>query len=580
MTAFRLAVVLAVVALWGPALLADDPKPGKPVKPPPPQERHPAREVGPVVAAIDREIAARLTESRIAASPAADDAEFLRRVYLDLAGHIPTWNRAADFLDSRDPEKRAKLIDELLSSADFGRHQAETWAPLLAPRDPANTKYQPDRFSPWLAQELNRNVGWDRIAAELVSLTGEVKDRPQSAFLMGYGEGFQPKADKLVAGIGTAFLGIQLQCAECHDHPFAPWTQADFWGIAAFFGKVRNTGVKGPPYVLTEDPDPKPLEVRNGGIERPVLRPGGVIVIPSAGGNKGAGREVAAKLLDGKPQTLDDAAPFRPTFVTWLTSRDNPYFARAFVNRTWARLFGRGLVDPMDQMHANNPPSHPALLDRLAQEFVASEFDVKHLFRCICNGAAYQRSSRPSPGNEDDAALLSHMAVKPVSPEALYDSLEVVYALSKTFPSGKPTGIKPVGVKADPPKPDGGKTVKPAVGKSPPGPAEARDAFVKYFRGQGGANATELGHGIPQFLRRMNGEQFNATSPLVQRLAAENAPPERAIETLFLATLSRRPSADEQSLMMKYVAGRPNVEDGYSGVLWVLLNTGEFVLNR
>src|SRR5262249_47264718 len=152
-----------------------------------------------------------------------------------------------------------------------------------------------------------------------------------------------------------------------------------------------------------------------------------------------------------------------------------------------------------DQMHANNPPSHPALLDRLAREFIDSEFDVKHLFRCICNSAAYQRSSRPSAGNEGDAVMLSHMAVKPISPEVLYDSLEVVYAVSKTSPSGgKPTGIKPVGVKPDSPKPDGGKPMKAAGAKSTPGPAEARDAFVKHFRGQGGANSTDLAHGIPQ----------------------------------------------------------------------------------
>src|SRR5207249_3868502 len=138
-------------------------------------------------------------------------------------------------------------------------------------------------------------------------------------------------------------------------------------GVAAFFGKVRNTGVKGPPWVLTEDPDPRPLDVKNGGPERLTLKPGGAIVIPSAGGNKGAGQFVAAKVPGGRPQALDDAAPFRPAFVAWLTAGDNPYFARAFVNRTWARLFGRGLVHPVDDMRENNPASHPALLDALAR---------------------------------------------------------------------------------------------------------------------------------------------------------------------------------------------------------------------
>jgi hypothetical protein len=574
MTAFRLVAALAVVALSGPALVADDPKPGKPVKPPPPQEKHPARDVAPVVVVIDREIDRRLAEAKVPPSPQTDDAEFLRRAYLDLAGRIPSCDRATAFLDSRDADKRAKLIDELLATPDFGRHLAETWRPLLAPTDPTSGKYQPDRFSPWLAQELNRNVGWDKLAAGMLAFTGDVKDRPQSEFLMRHGEGFQPRPDKLAAAIGTAFLGIQVQCAECHDHPFAPWKQADFWGVAAFFGRLRNTGVKGPPFVLTEDPDPKPLDVKNGGPERLTLRPGGAIVIPSAGGNKGAGEIIPAKVLGGPPQTLDDAAPFRPAFVAWLTARDNPYFARALVNRTWGQLFGRGLVHPVDNMHENSPASHPALLDALAQEFVASEFDVKHLLRCICNSRAYQRSSRPVPGNEGDNVLVSKMAVKPIGPEALYDSLAVVFAQSKSFAPGKPGGSKPVGG-----KPDAGKPSKPTGGKPDMG-GDPRDLFVRHFRGQGGIEPGELAHGIPQFLRRMNGELFNAPAQIVERLVAENAPPERAVETLFLATLSRRPTADEQALMTKYVAGRPTPDAGYSGVLWILLNSGEFVVNR
>src|SRR5262245_30709362 len=256
MFAFRFAIVALVAAA---AARADEPKSLKPVKPPPPQERHPVREVSPVAAAIDRGIDRRLADAKVPASPPADDAEFLRRAFLDLAGRIPSWQRAAAFLDSPDPDKRTKLIDELLASLDFGQHQADLWRPLLAPRDPSNTKPQIDRFGPWLAAEFNRNRGWDKLAADMLGFTGEVKDRPASTFLMANAMGAQPKADLLAGATGKVFLGVQLQCAECHDHPFAPWKQTDFWGIAAFFGKLRNTGVKGPPYVLTEDPDPKPL---------------------------------------------------------------------------------------------------------------------------------------------------------------------------------------------------------------------------------------------------------------------------------------------------------------------------------
>jgi hypothetical protein len=557
----------AFVALFAVASVrADEPKPPKPVKPPPPQERHPVREVAPVAAAIDREIDRRLADAKVPASSAADDAEFLRRAFLDLAGRIPTWERAAAFLDSSDPDKRKKLIDELLASLEFGQHQADLWRPLLAPRDPANTKPQIDRFGPWIAGELNRNRGWDKLAADMLGFNGDVKDRPASTFLLANAMGAQPKADLLAGATAKVFLGVQLQCAECHDHPFAPWKQTDFWGIAAFFGKMRNTGVKGPPYVLTEDPDPKPLDVKNGGVERPAMRAGGAIVVPSAGGNKGAGQVVPAKVLGGQALTLDDSTSFRPNLVEWVTSRENPYFARAFVNRTWAQLFGRGLVHPVDNMHEKNPPSHPEILELLAKEFIESEFDLKHLFRCICTSQTYQRTSRPAEGNEKDVVLLSKMAVKPVGPEALYDSLLVVFGANKSLPAGKPSGTKPA--------------VKP-VGTKPGGPVlSPRDEFVNQFRGQGEADSREFAQGIPQFLRRMNSEVFNASAPIIERLVHEDANADRAIETLYLATLTRRPTTEELALLAKYIAGRQTPAESYAGVLWILLNSGEFVLNR
>jgi hypothetical protein len=557
---------LCIFLLAGVAFAADDVKKFKPAKPGPPQEVHPTRDPAPIANAIDREIDRLLSASMIPASPRSDDGEFLRRVSLDVAGRIPTWERAAHFIDDSDPDKRRKLIDALLASLEFGQRQADVWRPLLAPRDPANTKPQVDRFSPWLAEQFNRNRGWDKITAELVGMTGDVKDRPDSSFLMANAENAQPKANLVAASLGTTFLGIQLQCAECHDHPFAPWKQEDFWGIAAFFGKTRNSGTKGPPWILTEDPDPKPLDVKNGGVARPVMRAGGQIVIPATGGNKGAGAIVAAKLLGGKSMTLDDESAFRPRIIEWLTAKDNPYFAKAFVNRVWASLFGRGLVYPLDQMHANNAPSHPEVLDLLAKEFIASEFDVKHLFRCICLTEAYQRSSRPVEGNTANVKLLSRMAVKPIGPESLYDSLLVVYSGSKSLPTkGKPEGSKPM---------------KPQPGAKPMGPVNPRDEFIHFFRGQGGAEPGEFAHGIPQFLRRMNGDEFNQPGPMIQRLVDTCAATDKVIEALFLATLTRRPSADERALMNKYIASRPTPSEGYAGALWVLLNSGEFVLNR
>lgn len=536
-------------------------KPGmKPSPPPPPSYEHPPRDPLPVAAAIDREIERRLAEAKVPLSPQADDEEFLRRPFLDIAGRIPTLDEATQFLDDTDPDKRRKLIDKLLTSQDYGRHVADLWRPLLAPRDPSG-KPGIDKFGPWLAEQFNRNRGWNAIAAELIGTTGDIKDRPETSFLMANGEMNQPKPNLVASAVGKVFLGVQIQCAECHDHPFAPWKQADFWGVAAYFGKLRNSGTKGPPWALTEDPDPNPATSKMIGIHRPAMKPGGVIVIPADGGNKGAGQEIAAKVLGGTPAALDDSAAFRPAFVSWATSRENPYFARAFVNRLWAQLFNRGLVHPVDDLREDNPATHPAVLDLLAAEFAASDFDVKHLVRCIALTRAYQRSSKPIAGNESDTELLSRMAVKPIGPESLFDSLAVLH-------SGKFSPMKP----AQPMKPTG---AKPGFGYANP-----RDAFAAYFRGAGGAAPGEFDHGIPQFLRRMNGEAFAASPPLVERIARDESNPEKVVEKLYLATLSRRPTAEERKITADYIARKTSPHDGYSGVLWALLNSSEFALNR
>jgi hypothetical protein len=558
---FRTRIPLAAVllALGGVATDAAA-QGGKPVKPPEPQVTHPMRDPAPVTAAIDREVDRRLAEAKVPASPRADDAEFLRRVTLDLTGRIPTLERARAFLDSTDSDKRHKLIDQLLASPAFGQHFADLWSLRLAPPDPSVPKGGVNQFTPWLAGQFNRNRGWDQIVTELLTVDGEVDRQPQSAFLLAVGP---PQPNQLTAAAGRLFLGVQVQCAECHDHPFRSWKQEDFWGLAAFFGRTR-TGGKGEPRGLTERPYPNPQAAQAGG-ERPEVRPDGSIVIPAAGGNKGAGKVVPARFLGGEPLTLDDQ-PLRPRFAAWVTAPQNKYFARAFVNRTWAQLLGRGFVQPVDDFRDDSPPLHAALLALLADELRASEYDLKHLLRCICNSQAYQRSSRPLPGNEKDAELFSRVAVKVMEPEALYDSLALVLDVSKFERR---------------PAPPGG-TGKGAMTRPP------REEFLHFFRSQSdtpgqdarASSLGELSHGPPHFLRRLNGEPFNGGSPLVERLIAARASREQAIESLYLATLSRRPTAEETRLMEAYLAKRPSAEQGYAGVLWILLNTGEFILNH
>lgn len=538
-------------------------KPGKPAKPEKPQEqagrpgvflkpappplprRVSTRASGPVVADIDREIDQRLVDSKISSSPQADDAEFLRRACLDVTGRIPTVAATRHFLDSNDPDKRPKLIDDLLASSDFGQHFGTIWKRLIVPRQIGTAKPQVDKVTPWLADEFNRNRGWNEIVYELLTTEANLARDPQACFLAANSESFEPKPNLLAASTGRLFLGVQLACAECHNHPFADWKQTEFWGLAAFFGRLQKRSKMD--FSLTE----APVEAAAAGSAS--------ITIPASGG-KGAGQVIAARLLgEAEPQLSATAAPLRPVLAAWVTAENNPYFARAAVNRLWAHFFGRGLVEPLDGFQDGYVPSHPRVLDRLTAEFVASGYDVQHIVRCLCNTAAYRRSGRPLPENESDTECLSHMAIKVLSPDALYDSLTIA-------------------LNGDPEEATAGKNGKAAPARFPIG---SRDEFVNFFSGLADdARPGQYAHGIPQLLRLMNAEAFNVGAPLAGALAQADGTPEVKIGLLYLAVLSRRPTADETRLLTDYVARHQGSEQAYAGALWILLNTSEFVLNR
>jgi ferric-dicitrate binding protein FerR (iron transport regulator) len=532
-----------------------------PVEPVKARPQPPARDPRPLAAAIDREVNQRLTEAKIPPSPLADDAEFLRRVTIDITGHIPSHEQTVAFLASSDPEKRCLLIDELLAEPDHGRHYGTVWRSLMVPREAAKGgKPQADHLSPWLADQFNQGRGWQQIVHDLLTVEGDVAQNPQAGFIMANAEGFHPQADRLAASAARLFLGVQLQCAQCHNHPFTGWKQDDFWGMAAFFSRVRNSGKKGPPFILTEAPDAElPAKTKKGAPSPPPTALNGAIVIPTSAG-KASGKVVKAKLLDGAEPALDGQGPYRPIFAAWVTAPTNPYFANAAVNRLWSQFFGRGLVNPVDNFHPDNPPSHPALLKLLADEFTSTGGDLKHLIRGLCNSQAYQRSSCPLSANEADVQLFSHMAVKVMSPEVFYDSLVTALAAGPAL---------------------GGKGTKLPGGKKGLPNLASREQFVQFFSAQGDAAETgESSHGIPQFLKLMNAEQFNRSAPIVERLVQTEVAHERAIDDLYLSALSRRPRADEIRLMSDYLAKRSDPRSGFAGVLWILLNSSEFVLNH
>jgi hypothetical protein len=493
-----------------------------------------------MVRQIDALIDAKLAAEKVTASPQAGDAEFLRRASLDLTGVIPTADAARAFLDDRDPAKRAELIDRLLAADGYGGHLADLWTAKLYLKDSDNRFVAKEPLHKWLVEEFNENAPWDALVTKLVTATGTAEDNPAVTFFMA-----NRSVDKLTDAVGTHFLGQSVSCAQCHNHPFTAMKQTEYWGLAAFFSKVNT---------------PRPRNAMMGGDNAKLA------VTEGTGPSRGkdffpeSTLKVAPHVLDGTPVKVTASEPYRPALAKWLTAPDNADFARAAVNRTWAQLFGRGLVNPVEDMHEGNPASHPELLDLLAGQFAAAKFDLKHLTRTLMLTNAYQRSSKPTAGNAADATLVGHATMKVMIPEQLYDSLQLLQARAAT-----PTGPREKGARG--------------LLKGRPN-ATGRDGFVAFFLvGADKPNATEYEAGIPQALRLMNSRQTLGNNPGAARsFAKPGAKPTDTLEEMYLATLTRRPTPDETTKMLAYLKdGGPT---GLADVLWVLTNTSEFVLIR
>jgi len=508
---------------------------------------------------IDQLIAAKLSRERLSPGPRADDAEFLRRVSLDIAGKPPTGPMAASFLADHDVRKREKHVETLLASEDFGRHFAERWVNLFYLTTVNQRPQEPRQYIDWLAKSLQDGRGWDAIVRDTLTVEGPLTTAPQGQFFYYNGDMNAQFSPKILAGnMGQVFLGVQLQCAECHDHPFNDWKQTDFWSVAAFFAntmrmeRVENKNTKG---VIERH-----LEVRPD--KKPEPPPKSIqISIPNDGEARHGGKKVPAAFLDGQIRELDPTKNHRLPFAEWLTAKSNRLFARAAVNRLWAHFFGRGLVNPLNDFGDHNAPSHPGLLNDLADEFVAADFDVRHLVRCICLSDTYQRTSRASSPSESPRveALFGRMTVKVLTPEQLHDALCVAFETPDL---------------TDPTLP-----VKKPNPKAPPPPAP-RTTFIAAFRNPSeGDDPLELKLGVPHALKLMNQPNFNSGGRVVERLMQGDAPVEKVLEGLFLSALSRRPTAAERERFTASVNSQATPKDAYARVLWVLVNSSEFQLN-
>lgn len=495
-----------------------------------------------MTARVDELLEQRLRQAGVQPSPPAADAVFLRRAWLDLNGVIPSGSEVSAYVSDMRPDKQARLIDRLLNHPRHATHMARVWSAMLLP---ANA--QMDRpaevagFTAWLRHRFAENISYDNIVAELLTTTGN--SRRGGAALFYTATGLKP--EELAASTSRIFLGVQIHCAQCHNHPFDHWRQDDFWSYAAFFARVQLASGNQPvPGQMTSD-------------VRLVDAAEGEVTLP------GASEPVSPKYLGADPPQEDADRNRRRQLALWLVSRDNPYFSQVAVNRVWAMLFGRGLVHPVDEFGAQNPPSHAELLSELGAYFADNGYDLKELFRVLVATRAYQRSSESLSEGRPTAELFSQMQVKTLSPDQLYDCL-----------------LK--AVRRDEPVPDAA-----ADGGPPDMSPVSRRQFVARFD-MGTREPTEFVAGIPQVLALMNGAiTSEASDPerggLLLALAAPFFTDEERVESLFLSVLSRQPTSDERERFVGYLAAGQSADDrreALGDMLWAMLNSPEFVLNH
>ena len=481
---------------------------------------------------IDDAIEAAWSAADVSPTEVAGDGEFHRRLRLDVTGRIPTVAEARDYLDDPRPaaEKRIELVRDVFADPTHLVHQTNFWRTILIPEagsDITARQYVPE-FEDWLRRRLLAGVRYDDLVREVLSVPRvQLMDAGGGTPASLPGAFFDLRRDQpelLATATSRAFLGVRLDCAQCHDHPFDDWKQDQFWQLAAFFAPAEEY-----------DADGCPLPA---------------IAIPETD------RTVAAAFLDGS-EPARDFDPRRP-LAEWITARENPYFARATANRLWAQFFGAGLVEPVDDFSKYNQPSHSALLKTLAEAVRTTDYDLDRVAEAITLTRAYGLSSRAAVNDGADPDDLTRMPVRALNPEQLYDSLSQATGRLRAFDSSQPVNFN---ADAD------------------------RTAFLERFARESVA-ARDQPSSILQALMMMNsafiGDATDLESSRTLR-AVLDAPfltEQDRIETLYLAAYARRPTQAERDAASAFLAGSTATDEAFADLFWVLLNSGEFLFNH
>ena len=497
---------------------------------------------------IDGEILKLLSTLRLPVFPAADDATFLRRVTLDLTGYLPTPDAVTAFLADTDTHKRETLVDRLLQSDAFNAYWTLQLAKLLRIGAQERDTQGAFVYHQWLSEQIREGVGYDQIARSVILATGDSHEVGPANF---YRTANTPREQ--AEFMSELFMGARLRCANCHNHPLDKWTQDDYHGLAAIFAKIENTQIV-------------------------KVKPSGEVIHPAT-------REKAVPRIPGNRFLSADVVDGRAELVEWLTSSDNPYFAKAIVNRLWKAMMGRGLVEPVDDFRATNPATHPELLTALSDDFVANGYDLRHTLRRIALSESYARSAGTLPQNAEpktrlrdkyerheflvlDDRFYSHALQKPLEPEVLADAISDVLGIPDTY-GNEPEGTRAVSL------------------FNPNTESEALDILGRCGRETSCESATEGTDGLQRKLHLFNGDLLNARIGVpgsrLDKLISEEKSPMEILDEFYLAALSRHLTETEQQFWEQHIdisasanSQRAVLED----MVWSLLTCNEFVTNH
>jgi hypothetical protein len=485
---------------------------------------------------VDTHSFSKLKQLQILPSEVCTDEEFLRRAYLDLAGRLPQIDETQEFLANKAGDRRAKLVDSLLDHDDFAEFWTLKWSDILRSNSKKLTTTGVHKFQRWVYNGVRTDVGLDKLAHELLTASGSVFENPAASY-------WRASRDPNDATETTAqlFLGIRIQCAKCHNHPFEKWSQDNYYGIAAAFTRIgRQKGAK---------PDEEIIHVtRSGEIKQPRT-----------------GKTMKVHLLLTGDVDVPADQDRRRVFADWLVSPDNPFFAKAAVNRIWGHLMGRGIVEPVDDFRDSNPPSNAVLLDSLAEQFAKNGFSRKWAIRTIMSSRVYQLSSKKNDFNADDEIYASHATPRLLSAEQLLDAICQVTDVAEKF-KGLPAGTRAVAL-PDPP---------------------TDHYFLKVFGQPQREMACQCERSsesnLSQALQMINGptvhNKLRADNGRIHQMVKGGKKDEEIITTLYLAALARNPVEAELNASRKHIAGSTDRMLALEDVGWAILNSKEFLFQH